>query len=188
MVCAPLKKSRNTKKNCVYANFFEEFARTFPCFPVTRVRNPTKIVQINSFRWTFLFWVDFFGWILRLWKRPKYRTTACASYNKRGCCMYMARFRVFLRVVAFFQEVLNPTPLDPTPATCHKRNGSCTAVFGMLHCRNCTATFASLQCGRHLQQKLRCSKRNIALQHRNRCVAEKWRFPAACLRVSSPHV
>ena len=43
-------KSRNTKKCRVYANFFEKFARTFPCFPATRVRNPTKIVQINSFR------------------------------------------------------------------------------------------------------------------------------------------
>ena len=58
----------------------------------------------------------------------------------------------------------------------------------MLRCRNCTATFAFLQCGSHLYQKLRCSKRKTALQHRNRCVAGKWRFPAAFLRVSSPHV
>ena len=40
---------------------FRKFARTFPCSPVTWVRNPTEIVQKNSFRWTFLFWVDFSG-------------------------------------------------------------------------------------------------------------------------------
>ena len=28
----------------------------------------------------------------------------------------------------------------------------------MLRCRNCTATFAFLQCGRHLYQKLRCQQ------------------------------
>ena len=36
-------------------------------FPVTRVRNPTKIVQRNLFRWTFTFGVDLFGRIFRLW-------------------------------------------------------------------------------------------------------------------------
>ena len=82
-----------------------------------------------------------------------------------------------------------PHPSKPHPwhhAT--SENGSCAAVFGMLRCRNCTAAFAFLQCGRHLYQKLRCSKRKTALQHRNRCVAGKWRLPAAFLRVSSPHV
>ena len=58
-------------------------------------------------------------------------------------------------------------------------NGSCAAVFGMLRCRNCTATSAFLQCGSHLDQKLRCSKRKTALQHRKSCVAGRWRFPAA---------
>ena len=38
------------KKHRVYTNFFDKFARTLPCFPVTRVRNPTELVQINSFR------------------------------------------------------------------------------------------------------------------------------------------
>ena len=72
------------------------------------------------------------------------------------------------------QQVLNPTPLNPTPATCHKR----AAIFGMLRCRHCTATLAFLQCGSHLDQKLRCNKRKTALQHRKSCVARKWRFPA----------
>ena len=43
----------------------------------------------------------------------------------------------------------------------------------MLRCRNCTATLAFLQCGSHLDQKLRCSKRETALQHRKSCVAKK---------------
>ena len=38
------------KKHRVHANFFEKFARTFAFFPVTRVRNPTEIVQKNLFK------------------------------------------------------------------------------------------------------------------------------------------
>ena len=48
----------------------------------------------------------------------------------------------------------------------------------MLRCRNCTATSAFLQCGSHLDQKLRCRERKTALQHRKSCVAGKCRFPA----------
>ena len=84
-----------------------------------------------------------------------------------------------------FQQVLNPTPLNPTPATCHKRKRKSRCSFGS----------AALQ-------KLRCNIRFSAvrksfgpkaalqqpLQHRKSCVAGKWRFPAAFLRVSSPHV
>ena len=50
------------KNHRVYMNFFEKFARTFAFFPVTRIRNPTEIVQKNLFRRAFLFWVDFF-WV-----------------------------------------------------------------------------------------------------------------------------
>ena len=59
-------KSRNTKKRRIHPNFFKKFARTFACFPVTRVRKPREIVQKNLFRWIFLFWVDFLGWIFLL--------------------------------------------------------------------------------------------------------------------------
>ena len=70
-----------------------------------------------------------------------------------------------------FQEVLNPTPLNPTPATCHKRKRKLrcnfwNAVLQKLHCnirfsavqksfvpkaalqqtKNCTATSKSLRC------------------------------------------
>ena len=61
------------------------------------------------------------------------------------------------------------------------KNGSCAAIFGMLRCRRCTATLAFLQCGCHFD------KRKTAMQHWNSCVAGKWRFPAAFLRISGPH-
>ena len=48
------------KRNRVYANVFEKFARTFAFFPVTQVRNPTEIVQKNLFRQFFLFFGGFF--------------------------------------------------------------------------------------------------------------------------------
>ena len=46
----PTQNPEIPKKHRVHANFFEKFARTFPCFPVRRVRNPTEIVQKNLFR------------------------------------------------------------------------------------------------------------------------------------------
>ena len=46
----PTQNPEIPKKHRVYTNFFEEFARTFPYFPVTRVRNPTEIVQKNLFK------------------------------------------------------------------------------------------------------------------------------------------
>ena len=45
----PTQNPEIPKKHRVYTNFFEEFARTFALFPVTRVRNPTEIVQMNLF-------------------------------------------------------------------------------------------------------------------------------------------
>ena len=75
-----------------------------------------------------------------------------------------------------------PHPSKPRPLQhATSENGSCAAVFGMLRCRSCTATLASLQCGCHFDQKLRCSKRKTAVQHWKSCVARKWRFPAAFL-------
>ena len=69
------------------------------------------------------------------------------------------------------------TPLNPTPATCQKRKGK-------LHCNFLSAALQELHkivfsaVRSHLDQKLRCSKRKTALQHRKSCVAGKWRFPA----------
>ena len=51
----------------------------------------------------------------------------------------------------------------------------------MLRCRNCTATLAFLQCGSRLHQKLRCSKRKTALQHRKAALQESGAFlPLSC--------
>ena len=46
----PTQNPEIPKKHRVHTNFFEKFARTFAFFPVTRVRNPTEIVQKNLFR------------------------------------------------------------------------------------------------------------------------------------------
>ena len=74
------------------------------------------------------------------------------------------------------QQVLNPTP-----ATCHKQNGSCAAVFGMLRCRNCTATSAFLHCRSHFDQKLRCSKRKLHCNIEKAALQESGAFlPLSC--------
>ena len=51
-----------------------------------------------------------------------------------------------------------PHPSKPPLQHATSENGSCAAVFGMLRSRNCTATSAFLQCGSHLDQKLRWNK------------------------------
>ena len=78
------------------------------------------------------------------------------------------------------QQVLNPTPLNPTPETCHKRK---TEVVLQLS-ESCAAEtalqdFAFLQCGCHFNyRKLRCNNRKTSLQHWKSCAARKWRLPA----------
>ena len=56
---------------------------------------------------------------------------------------------------------------SPKPHPCNMpqaNNRSCAAIFGKLGCRNCTTTFAFLQCGCHVYQNLRC---NNEKQHCN---------------------
>ena len=50
----PNPQSRKTTLH-LHGFFFEKFVRTFPCFPVTRVRNPTGIVQKKLARMNFIF-------------------------------------------------------------------------------------------------------------------------------------
>ena len=51
----------------------------------------------------------------------------------------------------------------------------------MLHCRNCTATSAFLQCGSHLDQKLRCSKRKLHCNIEQAALQESGAFlPLSC--------
>ena len=75
----------------------------------------------------------------------------------------------------------SPKPHPSKPHPCNMPQAKTEVALQFLECCAAdvrTATFAFLQCGRHLYQKLRCSRRKTALQHRNRCVAGKWRFPA----------
>ena len=82
----PTQHPEIPKKNCVYANFFENFARNFAFFPVTRVRNTTEIVQKKNFS-NELF---YFGWIfsgglscsnLRKWHEHLWR----GPFQQGGC-------------------------------------------------------------------------------------------------------
>ena len=81
----------------------------------------------------------------------------------------------------------DPKHHPPKPHPCHMpqaKNRSRAAIFGMLRCRNRTATFAFLQCGRcfflHCNkrttvQKLHCNIQKAALQESG---AFLQRFPA----------
>ena len=89
----------------------------------------------------------------------------------------------------FFQSSASLKPHPSKPHPCNMPQAKTEVALQFLECcaaENCTAAIAFLQCGSHLYQKLRCNERKTALQHRNRCVAGKWRFPAAVLRVSIP--
>ena len=55
------------QKNTTFMRTFRKVRANLVFFPATRVRNPAEIVQKNLFRWTFRFWVDFWGWIFLLW-------------------------------------------------------------------------------------------------------------------------
>ena len=44
----PTQNPEIPKQHRVQANFFKKFARTFAFFPVTRVRNPTKLFRTTS--------------------------------------------------------------------------------------------------------------------------------------------
>ena len=88
-----------------------------------------------------------------------------------------------LCVWVFFSTLINPTP-----ATCHKRKEKlrCNFRIGVLERLHCNIHFSAVQMW--FLPKLRCNKRKTALQHWKRCVARKWRFPAAFLRISGAHV
>ena len=86
------------------------------------------------------------------------------------------------------QEVLNPTPLNPTPATCHKQKQKLRCSFRnvALQKLHCNIRFSAMRKPflpkAALQQAKNCSE---TLKN---CVARKWRFPAAFLQMSRSHV
>ena len=77
----------------LYTNFLEKFVRTFPFFPVTWVRNPMDIVQKNLSRWTFLFWVDFFGLIFLLWNYHSTRNYYILDSENNFYCNHNIMYR-----------------------------------------------------------------------------------------------
>ena len=80
------------------------------------------------------------------------------------------------------QEVLNPTPLNPTPATCHKRKRKLrcnfwNAALQKLHCNiGFSAMRTSFVPKVALQQTKNCTATSKSLRCRK--VALSWRFPA----------
>ena len=96
----------------------------------------------------------------------------------------------YLQLRSFYvQQVLNPTPLNPAPVTCHKWKTEVALQFSE-SCAAETIPQHSLFCSADLvfYQKLRCNKRKTALQHWISCITGKWRFPAAFLRISNSHI
>ena len=97
---------------------------------------------------------------------PNALSRKCLDLSKRAsvlhCCGYLHRKNRPL----FGRGVIRPLQHATS------ENGSCAAVFGMLRCRFCTATFAFLQRGSHFYQKLRRSKRKTAvhLDGQNRAI------------------
>ena len=81
------------------------------------------------------------------------------------------------------QQVLNPTPLNPAPATCHRRKRKLRCSFrnAVLQKLHCNIGFS--QCGCHFDQKscaaagekLQCNIQKAALQEK---VPLSCRFPA----------
>ena len=59
----PTQNPEIPKKHRTHKNFFKKFAQTLAFFPVTRVRNPTEIVQKTCsderFYFGWILWVDF---------------------------------------------------------------------------------------------------------------------------------
>ena len=90
------------------------------------------------------------------------------------------------------QEALNPKPLNPTLCNMPQaKTEVCAAIFGMLRCRSCTATFACLQCGSDLNnfdQKLRCRRKmqrnidKVELQESGACLPLSCGFQAPMFR------
>ena len=93
----PQQKSRITKRNTAFTRtFFEKFAWTSVCFPVTWVRKPAEIVQKLLFRWTFFYFgVEFFLRGGEGWDFPPV-TKGCSTPNSLG----------ILRETVFFSREL----------------------------------------------------------------------------------
>ena len=130
-----------------------QLLRSLGPLPETSARTPSKLPRSPSRSFS----SREAGWKIVLFLRFCRLRSTLTSQGKLSFCK--------------FQEVLNPTPLHPTPATCHKRKRKlrCSfwnAALQKLHCnirlsavrtsfvpkaalqqaKNCTATSKSLRC------------------------------------------
>ena len=81
-----------------------------------------------------------------------------------------------------------PHPSKPTPATYHKRKQKLVCNFrkGALQKLHCNIRFSAVW--KPFSPKAALQRAETTLQHWKSCVARKWRFPAAFLRISGSHV
>ena len=98
-----------------------------------------------------------------------------------------ARISVWARFLALglspYQQVLNPTPLNPTPATCHKRKRKlrCSFRSAALQKLHCNIGFSAVRKSFGPKAALQQTKSCTATSKKLRCrkVALSCRFPAA---------
>ena len=69
-----------------------------------------------------------------------------------------------MRIVRTYQQVLNPSPLNPTPATCHKRKRK-------LHCNFRKVALQKLHCNTRYSEVRTSFLPKAALQQANKCSA-----------------
>ena len=94
-----------------------------------------------------------------------YPTTKTTRLSHYSCTTLLQRkSQRCTTPISFVQEVLNPTPLNPVPATCHfrKRKLSCRYRKIALQKLHCNIRFSAVQ--KSFYQELRCSKRKTAVQ------------------------
>ena len=114
----------------------------------------------------------------------------------RMACVLRSRdvFFLFFSFGATFsnisQQVLNPTPLNPAPATCHKRKRKlrCSfrnAALQKLHCQHClfcsTEVIWTKSCAA-ANEKLHCNIEKAALQESGAFLPLSWGFQAPTFR------
>ena len=111
-------------------------------------------------------------------------------------CLCLVRIRMQLLMLlwaTFFQQVLKPTPLNPTPATCHKRKRKlrCSCRNAALQKLHCNIGFSAVRKSFGPKAALQQTKNCTATSRKLRCrkVALSCRFPAGfkppCL---GPHI
>ena len=90
-----------------------------------------------------------------------------------------------------FQQVLNPTPLNPTPATCQKRkaevvlqfSGCCAAEVALQHSLLCSTDIIFTKSCAATNEKLQCNFEKVALRESGTCLPLSCGFHAPMFRL-----